>query len=229
LIEDWENAMSDEITIPGFVVRISYDIVKEETPNEASLNRVLELAGLERFVNNPPSMDDSPSITRREFEKMIGVVWQVFDEEQARSIFRRTGQLGFDHLMRSRVLTFAQFLHAFDALDSKSERIALAMQRLTQELSRAMGNRHDFHREGSDFILDIYDCPYCSELTRGPNPILDVHLCYIPVSFYEAAVNWASGEKNTVREIACRVSSQQEYCRFKIFWNISLSDSNWRK
>jgi hypothetical protein len=76
--------MSNEITIPAFVVRISYDIMKEETLNETSLNRVLELAGLARLVNNPPPMDDSPSITRREFEKMIGVVWQVFDEEQVR-------------------------------------------------------------------------------------------------------------------------------------------------
>lgn len=221
--------MSNEITIPAFVVRISYDIMKEETLNETSLNRVLELAGLARLVNHPPPMDDSPSITRREFEKMIGVVWQVFDEEQARVIFRRTGQRGFDHLMRSRVLTFAQFLHAFDALESKSERIALAMQRLTQELSRAMGNRHSFHRDGDDFVLDIYDCPYCSELTRGSNPISDVHFCYIPVSFYEAAANWASGEKNIVREIACHASTGQDYCRFKIFWNIGLADSGLRK
>ena len=216
--------MPDERTIPAFVIRISYDIIKEETSSRAALNRVLELAGLERFADKPPPMDDSPAISRREFEKIIGVVWQVFDDVQARSIFRRTGQRAFEHLMRSGVLTFAQFLHAFDALTEKTERVALAMQRLTQELSRALGNRHDFHRDGEDFILDIYDCPYCSELTRTQPFTPEARLCHIPVAFYEAAVNWASGDKSTVREIACAAATHQNYCRFKIFWNISVKE-----
>ena len=219
--------MAEENKIPGFVVRIAYDIIKEETANEVSLNRVLELAGLERFIISPPAMDDAPAITRREYEKLIGIVWQVFDPVQARAIFRRTGQRGFQHLTRSGVLSFTQFLRAFDSLTSKTERVALAVQRLTQELSRAMGNRHDFHRDGEDFILDIHDCPYCSELAGGRGEITDPHVCYIPVAFYEAAVNWASGDRNTVREIACRVVTGEDYCRFKIFWNIGLVEPIW--
>ncbi len=41
--------------------------------------------------------------------------------------------------------------------------------------------------------------------------------CYIPVAFYQAAVNWASGTKNTIREIACHSTTGQGFCRFKIF------------
>ncbi len=216
--------MADEKKIPAFVVRIAYDIIVEETPNRAALNRVLELAGLKRFVDNPPPMDDSPSITRGEYERMLGVVWEVFDEVQARVIFRRTGQRGFEHLTRSGVLQFAQFLRAFDALTSKTERVALAMHRLTGELSKALGNRHDFHRDGEDFILDIYDCPYCVRAPRQAITSPDARLCYIPVAFYQAAVNWASGTKNTVREIACHSSTGQGFCRFKIFWGIGVNE-----
>ncbi|MBI4787597.1 MAG: hypothetical protein HY782_11180 [Chloroflexi bacterium] len=216
--------MPVEKTIPAFVIRISYDIIKEETPNRAALNRVLEMAGLERYADSPPPMDDSPAISRAEFERMIGVVWQVFDDVQARLIFRRTGQRGFEHLTRSGVLSFTQFLRAFDSLTSKTERVALAMQRLTGEISRALGNRHEFHRDGEDFILDIYDCPYCSDLARQGAHTSDAHICYIPVAFYEAAVNWASGDKNTVREIACAAGMRQSYCRFKIFWNLGVKD-----
>ena len=74
------------------------------------------------------------------------------------------------------------------------------------------------------FILDIYDCPYCSELTRSQPFTPEARLCHIPVAFYEAAVNWASGDKSTVREIACAAATHQNYCRFKIFWNISVKE-----
>lgn len=214
--------MDGEKKIPAFVFRIAYDIIQEETTNPAALKRVLQLAGLERYADQPPPMDNSPAITRGEFEKIIGVVWQVFDDVQAREIFRRTGQRGFEHLAHSGVLSFTQFLRAFDALGSKTERVALAMRRLTDELSNALGNRHDFHRDGEDFILDIYDCPYCAEFARGATLTPEARVCHIPVAFYEAVVNWASGGKHTVREISCRAATLQNYCRFKIFWNVGL-------
>ncbi len=215
--------MADEHQIPAFVFRIAYDIIQDETPNRAVLLRILELAELERFADCPPPMDSSPAITRREYEKLIGIVWQVFDQIQARAIFRRAGQLGFEHLARSGVLSFTQFLRAFDSLAPRPDRVALAIQRLARELSIAIGNRHEFHRDGDDYILDLYDCPYCAELLFRSSFTPEARVCHIPVAFYEAAINWASGGKHTVREIACRVASGGEFCRFKIFWNVGVT------
>ncbi len=215
--------MPEEKRMPAFIIRISYDIIAEETPNRDALNRVLTLAGLERYVGHPPPMDNSPSITPREYEKMIGIVWQVFDNIQAREIFRRTGERGFENLTRSGALAFAQFLRAFDGLGTKRERAAMALSRLTDELSRAMGYRHVFRREGEDFILEIYDCPYCAELLHRPSTNSDGHFCYAPAAFYEAAIDWASGDPHTVQEISCRVTTPgQDFCRFKIYWNVGL-------
>ena len=215
--------MAEEKRIPAFVVRISYDIIAEETPNAEALNRVLTLAGLDRYIDHPPPMDNTPAISQREFEKMIGMVWQVFDDIQAREIFRRTGERGFENLTRSGALAFTQFLRAFDGLGTKRERAAMALSRLTDELSRAMGYQHVFRREGEDFLLDIHQCPYCAELLHRPNATPIAHFCHVPTAFYEAAINWASGDPHTVQEISCRVTSpDQDYCRFKVFWNVGL-------
>ncbi|MDE3091416.1 MAG: hypothetical protein KGJ80_18775 [Chloroflexota bacterium] len=215
--------MPEEKRMPAFIFRISYDIIAEETPTREALNRVLELAGLQRYKDSPPPLDNSPSITQREYEKMIGVVWQVFDDVQARGIFRRTGVRGFEILTRSGALAFTQFLRAFDGLGTKRERAAMALSRLTDELSRAMGYRHVFRREGEDFIMDIHECPYCAELLHRPGVLPDAHFCHAPMAFYEAAINWASGDPHTVQEIACRVTTpNQDFCRFRIYWNVGL-------
>lgn len=213
--------MADK-ALPSYIIRIVYDIIAEETPNPEALKRIFELAGLGRYAIQPPPMDNSPSITLHEYEKIIGVVWHVFDEVQAREIFRRTAQRGFEILTRSRTLAYTQFLRAFDALGTKQERVALAISKLTNELSRALGNKHEFRREGEDFILDIYDCPYCAEILHHPPVVSDARYCHSAVAFYEAAVTWASGDRHTVQEIACRVTTKENYCRFKIFWNVGL-------
>jgi hypothetical protein len=215
--------MPEEKRMPSFIIRISYDIIAEETPNTDALHRVLTMAGLARYVDHPPAMDNSPSITQREYEKMIGMVWQVFDDIQAREIFRRTGERGFEILTRSGALAFTQFLRAFDGLGTKRERAAMALSRLTDELSRAMGYRHVFRREDEDFMLEIHDCPYCVELLQRPKTIPEAHYCHAPTAFYEAAINWASGDPHTVQEISCRVNHpDQDFCRFKIYWNVGL-------
>ena len=214
--------MNEDRQLPAYVIRIAYDIIAEETPGHDNLQRLLELAGLERYADNPPPLDNTPSLTMREYEKLIGVVWQVFDNVQAREIFRRVAQHGFSHLTRSGVLAYSQFLRAFDSLGTKRERVALMMNKMSIELTRALGNKHEFYRQGEDFILDIYDCPYCAELVRGDIPAPYANVCHIPVAFYETAIAWASGSPHTVQEISCRVSNKQDYCRFKIFWNIAL-------
>ncbi len=210
--------------LPAYAIRICYDIIAEETPNRDALQRIFALAGLARYGESPPPMDSTPSITLREYERLIGVVWQVFDEIQAREIFRRVGQRGFQRLTRSGVLMYTQFLRAFDSIGTKRERVALAMGRLTAELTRALGYRHEFRREGEDFILDIYDCPYCAELLRRQIKPKEEHVCHIPVAFYQAALNWASGDPHTVQEISCRLTSGEAYCRFKIYWNVVLKE-----
>lgn len=214
--------MNAEQPLPSYVIRICYDIIAEETPGRENLQRVLQLAGLERYASTPPPLDNTPALTMREYERLIGVVWQVFDNVQAREIFRRVAQRGFTNLTRSGVLAYGQFLRAFDALGGKHERVAMMMNRLTQELTRAMGNKHEFYRQGEDFILDIYDCPYCAEIVRGNIPAPYANVCHIPVAFYETAIVWASGAPHTVQEISCRVSNHQDYCRFKIFWNVAV-------
>lgn len=214
--------MDSDQQLPSYVMRICYDIIAEETPSHANLQRVLELAGLERYAQYPPPLDNTPALTMREYEQLIGVVWQVFDNLQAREIFRRVAQRGFMNLTRSGVLAYSQFLRAFDALGTRHERVAMMMSRLTQELTRAMGNKHEFYRQGKDFILDIYDCPYCAEIVRGNIPAPYANVCHIPVVFYETAIAWASGTPHTVQEISCRVSNHPDYCRFKIFWNVAV-------
>ncbi len=214
--------MDETRQLPAYTLRIVYDIIAEETRDHEALTRVLTLAGLERYADAPPPMDNTPSMTMHEYECLIAVVWQVFDYVQARDILRRTAQRGFANLTQSGMLVYTQFLRAFDALGTKRERVALAMGRLTSELTHALGNKHEFRREGEDFILDIYDCPYCAELVRNHTQLAEPHVCHTPVAFYEAALTWASGDNHTIQEISCRTTNGLEYCRFKIYWNIGL-------
>jgi hypothetical protein len=214
--------MDEDRQLPAYVIRIAYDIIVEETPERDNLRRVLAMAGLERYADNPPPMDNTPALTMHEYERLIGVVWQVFDSVQAREIFRRVAQRGFSNLTRSGVLAYSQFLRAFDAFGTKRDRVALLMNKLTTELTRVLGNKHVFYREGEDFLLDIYACPYCAELLRNGMTPPYPNVCHIPVAFYETAIAWASGSPHTVQEISCRVSNKQDYCRFKIFWNVAF-------
>ena len=55
--------MEPEHQLPSYVIRICYDIIAEETANHAALERVLQLAGLERYGEYIPPLNNTPAIT----------------------------------------------------------------------------------------------------------------------------------------------------------------------
>lgn len=206
--------------LPAFVFRIAYDIVQEGLSKEDGVRRMLQRAGLERYVGNPPPISTEPAITLEEYQRLVYAIHDVFEEDVAKQILEDAGERAFQEFRDSYFLSFRSFLHAFEKGMDARQRTLLALKRLMTDLSDVMGYSHELTQVDDDLIIDMHDCPYCAQMAkRAHRPI-----CYLPAAFYRAAVRWVTGEEHAVKEIACRTLGDDS-CRFRISWGIILRAS----
>jgi predicted hydrocarbon binding protein len=206
----------EENRIPSLLLNILFTQV-DEMMGRRSLIMLLRQAGLAEYIDNVPPMDDSPSITVDQYSGLLANIYEIFGARGARPIFLRGGRLGATEIRRQRPAQFAVAGTALKLLPA-ARRMKLVLDRLADQGEELYGTPHYLREEEIAFFIEMPDCPYCAEIARrrveGSRPVTKP-VCHIPVAAIAEMVEWATGQKHLVEEVACIAVGDPE-CRFRI-------------
>jgi predicted hydrocarbon binding protein len=206
----------EEKRIPSMLLSILFTQV-EELMGRRSLIMLLRQAELAEYIDNVPSMDDTPSITVQEYSKLLAIIYDIFGARGARPIFLRGGQLGAKELRHQRPAQFAFAGTALKLLPS-NKRMQIVLDKLAEQGSDMYGATYRLHEKDDAFFLEIANCPYCAEITRrsqAQNKTITKPVCHIPAAIVDEMIEWVTGQKHLVEEVAC-IAQGAPACSFRI-------------
>jgi predicted hydrocarbon binding protein len=206
----------EEKRIPSLLLNILFTQV-DEMMGRRSLIMLLRQAGLSEYVDSEPPMDGSPSITVEEYSKLLANVYDIFGARGARPIFLRGGRLGAAELRRQRPAQFAVAGTALKLLPTV-KRMQVVLEKLAEEGAESYGASYHLEEESDAFFLNISGCPYCSEITRrsqDQSKPVTKPVCHIPVAIVEEMMEWVTGQKRLVEEVAC-IAQGAPACRLRV-------------
>lgn len=206
----------EEKRIPSMHLGILFAQV-DEMMGRRSLIMLLRQAGLSEYIDSVPPMDDTPSITVQEYSGLLASIYDIFGARDARPIFRRGGRLAAAELRRQSHAQFAVTGTAIKLLSS-TRRMQIILDRLADLGTEMYGASCYLHEEENAFFLEIGGCPYCAEITRrsqAQNRPVTRPVCHIPAAIIDEMVEWATGERHLVQEVAC-VAQGAPACRFRV-------------
>jgi hypothetical protein len=209
-----KDAVMEKKRIPSMLLNNLLSQV-DQTMGRRSLIMLLRRAGLSRYIDNLPPLNELPSIRVEQYSELLANVYELFGARSAQDIFLRDGRLSAAELRRQRPAQFALTGTALKLL-STGRQMQIVLDRLVEQTTEVYGASCNLHEEPDAFVLDIRVCPYCAEIARRsreeerpvPRPV-----CHIPVAMLEEMVEWATGEKHLVEEVAC-IAKGDPTCRF---------------
>lgn len=206
----------DEKRIPSMLLNILFTQV-DEMMGRRSLIMLLRQADLGEYVDNLPPMDESPSITVEQYSRLLSNIYDIFGARGARPIMLRGGRLGAAEIRRQRPAQFAVAGTALKLL-SPNRRMRIVLEKLAEQGEDLYGTPHHLHEEADAFVVEMPGCPYCSDITRraaAANKPVGKPVCHIPLAVIDEMVEWVTGEKHLVEEVAC-IAVGDPACRFRV-------------
>ena len=206
----------EEKRIPSMLLNILLSEV-EALMGRRSLITLLRQAGLSHYIDRPLPMDGAPTITISQYSKLLASIYDIFGMRSAHQIFVQSGRLAAAQSRKQRGTRFALTGTALRFLGGP-KRMQIVLDRLAEQGTEIFGAPHRF-QEGEDaFYFEIEQCPYCAEISPHSNlqaSPLSRPVCPIPAAMIEEMVEWATGQRHLVEEVACTIEGAAA-CRFRI-------------
>jgi predicted hydrocarbon binding protein len=206
----------EEKRIPGSLLNILCNQV-DEMMGHRSLIMLLRRTRLIEYIDYIPPMDDSPSITVREYSELLANIYDTFGARGARPIFLQSGRLSATELRKQHPAQFAVSGMALKLLPT-ARRMQIVLDRLAQQGEEMHGVSYRVEETSDAFFLDIGDCPYCAAILqrhRAQNKPVPKPVCHIPAAIIDEMVEWATDQKRLVEEVAC-IAMGDRACTFRI-------------
>ena len=197
----------EEHRIPGSLACIIFKSVEEHI-GKNGLNMFLKRAGLQEYIDEPPPNDETPTIEMSKFKDGIQLVIELFGEKAAKPLLLRWGRLTFEYALKERPTLFglAGLITKFMSGEGKTR---FVLKRVLKESENLYNVPHILTEDENNFNIEIKNCFYCVNL-KSENCI-----CWPPVGFWIAMMEWSAGEEYDVKEIECRAQGA-ESCKFVI-------------
>lgn len=189
----------------------------DETMGRRSLILLLRQAGLPEYIDNVPPMDDSPSVTVDAYGRLLANIHDIFGPRDAQPILTHGGRVAAAEVRRRRSRQFAVIGTAL-RFRSTNSRMQVILEKLVEQGAESYGADYCVYEEQDAFFFEIAGCPYCAEITRrslAQDKPVTKPVCYIPAAIIDEMVEWATGERHVVQEVAC-IAQGAPACRFRI-------------
>ena len=189
----------------------------EELMGRRSLIVLLRKAGLREYIDRLPPLSDRPNITVAQYSALLANTYFTFGAPEARHIFVRTGRLLAVELRHRRASQFALAGTALKLLPV-TKGMHYVLQKLADQGAEMYGASYQLDEDAEALFFEIADCPYCAEIARQGQernwPVTRA-VCHVPTAILEEMMEWITGEKHLVEEVAC-VALGADVCRFRI-------------
>jgi predicted hydrocarbon binding protein len=206
----------EEKRIPALILNILFNLV-DEMMGHASLVMLLRQAGLEQYVDSPPPLDESPSITVPEYSCLLAHIYEIFGARGSKPLFLRGGRIAAAELRKHHPTRFAVAGTALKLLPTP-KRMQIVLDQLCKEGEEAYGTPHHLEEEDDHFDLVMSSCPYCAEISKQAiatgRPVTRA-VCHIPAAVIGEMVQWATGDPHLVEEVECMALGAPA-CRFRV-------------
>ena len=197
--------MSEEKEIHSYALHAVLDSI-EEVAGEKGKNLVLRHAGLEQYIENPPSMEADVFVPVAHYRAANRGIRETFGDKGSRPLLIYAGE-ELIHRSLTGVST-SIFSIAMRLMPGRLRRRA-AFKIVVNAIVQITGVPPKIVEGKGKFTLHYYNCPYC-EGTQSDEPI-----CYYDVGIMKALTEWGTGKPQKVTEIECAAVGA-EACVFEI-------------
>ncbi len=181
----------------------------EEVMGKNGVSAILNLAGLETWIDKYPPDNLEREVDFAEFSMINGALDELYGPQGGRGLGRRAGWATFNHVLRNFGALAGVGDIAFRVLPLQIKiKIGLpAMARVFSQIS----DQQSSVRENDDFIFyTVNRCPVCwGRAAEAP-------ICHVGVGLLEESLRWLSGGQNyIVEEVKC-IAQGDDVCEFRI-------------
>ena len=206
----------EEKRIPSFLLNLLLTQVNEML-GRRSLLMLLRQAGLAGYIDNMPLRDGSPSITVGQYSRLLASIYDTFGARDARFILLNGGHLAAVEIRRQHPARYALARTALKVLAADT-RMRLVLEKLAEYSEDLYGTPHFLDENEDAFVAELPACPHCAELSQrtvSTNQPADKPVCHIPLAIIDEMVEWMTGERHLVEEVAC-IAMGDPACRFRV-------------
>jgi bacteriochlorophyll 4-vinyl reductase len=199
--------MVEERRMPNVMLRNLLAAVAEIL-GENGLKAVLNAAGLQRFIDNPPPNDMELGVTHADYGVTQQAVEDVVGPRGAKVILIRIGRATFRYALKERPAVLGLAGLAFKALP-RVARMRLVLASVARAATRDVNQPTDIKEHDDHFLFVVDECP-CRWRGKKDKPV-----CFVTVGVLHGALRWATGKNFRIEEISC-IAVGDDACRYRI-------------
>jgi bacteriochlorophyll 4-vinyl reductase len=199
--------MVEERRMPNVMLRNLLAAVAEIL-GENGLKAVLNAAGLQRFIDNPPPNDMELGVTHADYGATQQAVEDVVGPRGAKVILTRIGRATFRYALQEQPAVLGLAGLALKALPMGA-RMKLVLASLARAATRDVNQPTDIEEHDDHFLFVVDECP-CRWRGKKDKPV-----CFVTVGILNGALRWATGKNFKVQEVNC-IAMGDDACRYRI-------------
>ena len=186
-------------------------VALQEVLGDNGLKAVLKQGGFVQYIDHFP-----PDDTHRESKfSTYGQIQQAVESfyggpRGARAMMRRAGHATFQHTLKSRPAILGLVGVALKVVP-EGTRMKFMLDRIAKASTDEVNLPAHVEEQGDHFL---FVAEACTCVFRSRDPKLGP-CCFVTAGVLEAAVEWATGKRHAVKEIAC-LQNGDDACRYRV-------------
>ena len=199
--------MAEDRVMPNAALRTLLEAIAD-VMGENGLKSVLNLAGLQRFIENPPPNNTEMGVHFSDYGAAEQAVEDFYGRRGARAILTRIGRATFQYTMKEQPAILGLAGVALKMLPMHA-RMKLTLENLARAATKDVNQPTHVEETEDSFIFVAEDCP-CRFRGHKDKPV-----CFVTVGVLQEALKWATGKNFRVEEITC-IARGDDACRYRI-------------
>lgn len=200
--------MAENRSMPNASLRALFMAI-EEVMGANGAKAVLNLAGLQDYINNYPPNNTDRGVRFNDYGKAQQAVEDFYGGRGARAMLTQIGRATFRYTLEEQPAILGLAGLAMRMLPKKT-RINLILNRMVKAANNDV-NLPSYLDQDDDawyYIVEECPCQFRERTERGP-------ACYTTVGTLQEALKWVTGKHYRVQEVECLAQGGQ-VCKYRI-------------
>ena len=200
--------MAENRPMPNASLRALFMAI-EEVMGANGAKAVLNLAGLQEYINNYPPNNTDRGVRFSDYGKAQQAVEDFYGGRGARAMLTQIGRATFRYTLEEQPAILGLAGLAMRMLPKKT-RINLILNRIVKAANNDV-NLPSYLDEDEDawyYVVEKCPCQFRERTERGP-------ACYTTVGTFQEALKWVTGKHYRVQEVECLAQNGQT-CKYRI-------------
>ncbi len=200
--------MAENREMPNAALRTLFMAI-EEVMGKNGTKAVLNLAGLQRYINNYPPNDVAREVTFSDYGVAQQAVEDFYGGRGARAMLTQIGRATFRYTMEEKPAILGLAGLAMKMFPEKV-RVKLILNRIVAAANKDVNLPTHLEEDEDAWLYVVEQCPCAFRERTERTPA-----CYTTVGTLQEALKWATGKHFRVQEIKC-ISAGATTCTYRI-------------